>query len=248
MYREIPPPPSLREYVECFWTGDVTPPANPGVIERVLPDGCVDFILEIGSSRASPVAVGTMTRPLLLGARSPHQFLGVRFQPGRAYAMLGIPAIELTDDSVPLGDVWRDVDPLVDGVLGVPDIEQRVAVLARALERHLPSAPAPAREVDAAIRSIVASGGTIEIATLGPALGVTRQHLARAFSRWVGVSPKTFARVVRLRRLLEALREARDPHWSALATWAGYYDQSHLVTEFKELTGMTPSAWTGPRR
>jgi AraC-like DNA-binding protein len=62
----------------------------------------------------------------------------------------------------------------------------------------------------------------------------------------VGVPPKTFARVVRLQRLLEALRSARDPHWSALATWAGYYDQSHLVAEFKELTGVTPSAWTRP--
>lgn len=245
MYREIPPPSSLSDYVECFWTRDLAPAEVPGGPERVLPDGCVDFVMEIGST-AAPMAVGTMTKPLLLHARSPHQFLGVRFRPGRAYAMLGIPAVELTDERVPLADVWREVDPLLDRVFGAPSIEQRIATLARALERHVQNAPPPAREVDAAIGSIVASGGLIEIATLGPAIGVTRQHLARAFARWVGVSPKTFARVVRLQRLLEALRAARDPHWSALATWAGYYDQSHLVAEFKELTGLTPSAWTRP--
>src|SRR5689334_3208443 len=116
MYREIPPPSSLADYVECFWTRDLAPAEALGGIERVLPDGCVDFVMEIGSSPA-PVAVGTMTKPLLLAARSPHQFLGVRFRPGRAYAMLGIPAFELTDARVPLSDVWREVDPLLDRIL-----------------------------------------------------------------------------------------------------------------------------------
>lgn len=248
MYRELPPPPSLTDYVECFWTRELAPASTSDGVARVLPDGCVDFILEIGSSNPTPIAVGTMTRPLVLGARAPHEFLGVRFRPGRAYAMLGLPVAELTDQRVPLADVWRHVEQLVEEVAGAASTPERVLVLARALERRLLDAPPPVPAVDAAVRSIVASGGAIEIATLGPAIGVTRQHLARAFARWVGVSPKTFARVVRLQRLLEVLRAARDPQWSALATWAGYYDQSHLVAEFKELTGLTPSAWTRPGR
>ena len=246
MYRELPPPATLRDYVACFWTRDLDPGMRAPTAARVLPDGCVDFILELGGSNPAPTAVGTMTRPLILGSRSPHEYLGARFLPGRAYAMLGIPAAELTDQRVPLGDVWRDAEALMDGVLATPTLDGRVGVFARALEHRLARAPSPAREVDGAVQAIEASGGAIEIATLGPAIGVTRQHLARAFARWVGVSPKTYARVVRLHRLLEALRAARDPQWSALATWAGYYDQSHLVAEFKELTGMTPTAWTRP--
>lgn len=246
MYIEIPPPPSLAAFVECFWTRDVVPASPASDAERrVLPDGCVDFIVEIGSN-PRPTAVGTMTRPLLLKGSRPHEFMGVRFRPGRAYAMLGIPAVELTDESVPLSDVWAEVEAMLDAVVGASTSNDRIAAFARALELRLVDAARPAPEVDSAIRSIVKSGGSIDIATLGPAIGVTRQHLARSFARWVGVPPKTFARVVRLQRLLEALRSARDPHWSALATWAGYYDQSHLVAEFKELTGMTPSAWTRP--
>ena len=247
MYRELPPPPSLSDFVDCFWTRDLAPSSSALGTERVLPDGCVDFVIEIGSN-PHPIAVGTMTRPLLLGASAPHEFIGVRFKPGRAYAMLGIPAVELTDDRAPLSDVWRDVGVLLDDVAAAATVQSRVAAFASALERRLARAPEPAKAIDAAVRAIVASGGAIEIATLGPTIGITRQHLARGFARWVGVPPKTFARVVRLHRLLEALRAARDPHWSALATWAGYYDQSHLVTEFKELTGMTPSAWTRPGR
>jgi len=62
----------------------------------------------------------------------------------------------------------------------------------------------------------------------------------------VGVSPKTFARVVRLGRVIERARAVPADeaiNWSALALDIGYYDQAHLVDEFKELTGVTPTAW-----
>jgi AraC-like DNA-binding protein len=102
------------------------------------------------------------------------------------------------------------------------------------------------RDVDEAVRRIVAAGGSLGITRLAPALGVTRQHLARRFADFVGLSPKTFARVVRLRRLIAEARAARDgtgPGWSALAVEVGYYDQAHLTDEFRELTGLTPAAW-----
>jgi AraC-like DNA-binding protein len=66
----------------------------------------------------------------------------------------------------------------------------------------------------------------------------------------VGVSPKTFARVVRLTRVVERVRSVaagESINWSALALELGYYDQAHLVDEFRELTGVTPTAWVGGR-
>ena len=69
---------------------------------------------------------------------------------------------------------------------------------------------------------------------------------ARRFAELVGVSPKTFARVVRLGRVVERARAVppNEPvNWSALAIELGYYDQSHLVDEFREMTGITPAAW-----
>jgi AraC-like DNA-binding protein len=75
---------------------------------------------------------------------------------------------------------------------------------------------------------------------------VTRQHLARRFAQLVGVSPKVFARVVRLRTLMARVRamDGTSPvNWSALALAAGYYDQAHLADEFRELAGLTPGQW-----
>ena len=110
----------------------------------------------------------------------------------------------------------------------------------------MPTSARAQHDVDEAVRRIVDAGGTLGITRLAPALGVSRQHLARRFSELVGVSPKTFARVVRLGRVVERVRAVpvgEPVNWSALAIELGYYDQSHLVDEFREMTGLTPTAW-----
>jgi AraC-like DNA-binding protein len=95
----------------------------------------------------------------------------------------------------------------------------------------------------------MAQGGRIDISRLAAALGVTRQHLARRFAAHVGVTPKMFCRVVRLWQVLRSPRSGRV-NWAALAADLGYSDQSHLVSEFRSLTGLTPSRWVAgrPRR
>ena len=69
--------------------------------------------------------------------------------------------------------------------------------------------------------------------------GVSRQHLARAFAHHVGVSPKTFARVMRFRRAIAIARGGREG-WAELAEELGYFDQSHLIADFREFAGETP--------
>jgi AraC-like DNA-binding protein len=95
----------------------------------------------------------------------------------------------------------------------------------------------PGRRVDAAVDAILRSGGRATIDRVAAAAGVSRQHLARAFAYHVGVSPKTFARVMRFRRALEL---AGGHNWDDLAAELGYFDQSHLIADFREFAGTTP--------
>jgi AraC-like DNA-binding protein len=253
-YREYAAPDTLRPYIECFWTREVTPSATGvGVAppHRVLPDGCIDVVLafsEHGDEPESAMIVGTMTRALVLvPTRDPSCFVGVRFRPARATAFLSLPASELTDLRVSIGDLWPDAEAVREALAASPEALARAQALERVLTARLtPTAPAGAHDVDEAVRRIVEAGGSLGITRLAPALGVTRQHLARRFAQLVGVSPKTFARVVRLGRVVERARlvPAGAPiNWSALALEIGYYDQSHLVDEFREMTGLTPTAW-----
>ena len=99
----------------------------------------------------------------------------------------------------------------------------------------------------AAVERIIARGGRIDVSRLAASLGVTRQHLARRFAAHVGVPPKTLCRVVRLWKVLRSTNGGRI-NWAGLAADLGYSDQSHLVAEFRSLTGLTPSRWVAARR
>ena len=244
-YVEHAPPQTLRPFVECIWTRRAAPSRESRPI--VLPDGCIDIVLGYRSSAVSPddvLAVGTMTRPLVLDDEHPSLFVGVRFWPGRAYPFLGIPACELTDLRVRVADVWGERAAEIE-TLDASEVSGLVARLESLLLRRAGRTLDVNRTVDAAVRAILRARGNLSIATLAPALGVTRQYLARAFALHVGVPPKTFARVARVRSVLARARSDAKLNWSALALDAGYYDQAHLAGEVKEMTGLTPSDWAG---
>lgn len=224
-YAEIRPTAALQPWVECFWTNrdDATSPRE----HRVLPDGCADLVFDL--TRDDAQVVGTMTRPLVIAGSEPSNFFGVRFRPGRAAAFLRIPLAHFTDARVSLGDVfkqWPSDPPSID-------------VVERELLRRLD--PDRDRRVDFAVERIVQSGGSARIDEVAFEAGISRQHLARQFQHHVGVSPKTLARVMRFRRVVDEL--SGDPDWADLAAKYGYYDQSHLIADFRELAGATPNAF-----
>jgi AraC-like DNA-binding protein len=257
-YAEHAPAALLRHPVECYWSR--TGPAAPGAVHRVLPDGCSDIIIELAGGAAqdgdgggaaeprSALVVGTMTRPLVVPAADGERFVAVRFRPGWARALLGIPAAALADERVPLEDVWRDAAGLHDAIAAAATAAERVRALEQALVRRLPAVPEPPRDVRAAVRLVFDAGGRISVDALARTLGVSRQHLARRFAEHVGVPPKMLCRIVRARRVVERVRRERSRgahgvNWSALALDAGYYDQAHLIADFGELTGLTPERW-----
>jgi AraC-like DNA-binding protein len=210
---------------------------------RVLPDGCLDIV--VGQREA--FVVGAMTRPLLLPPGAGAGLLGVRFRPGMATAFLRVPAAALTDDRAPLEAIWQDGAQVADYVGSAAGADEAIARLAEALTARLPRIAGIPPDLRAAVDRITARGGRVDVARLAASLGITRQHLARRFAAHVGVTPKTFCRTVRLWEVLRAAR--RGPvRWARLAADLGYSDQSHLVADFRSLTGLTPSRWiTGPR-
>ena len=198
-YREIAPTLALRPWVECFWSRSDGGVANE---QRVLPDGCADLVFDLTDGES--MVVGTMTKPLVLPPRAKSEFFGVRFRPGRAAAFLRIPLSEITDARVPLRDLWSG------------GFSARRPSLHEALESELIRRLRPDRDarVDAAIAQIAAGADRIE--NIAREIGISRQHLARQFLHHVGVSPKTFARVMRFRRLLSDTRG----DWADLAARA----------------------------
>jgi AraC-like DNA-binding protein len=79
-------------------------------------------------------------------------------------------------------------------------------------------------------------------------LGVSERHLRRVFREAVGVSPKAFTKLTRFHRALRAAREDGGANWASIAADAGYYDQAHLIAEFRAIAGAPPRAFLNELR
>lgn len=250
-YVEHPPAPALRSYVECYWIRSPALPVGAAEVYRVLPDGCLDIVFTFGDPwarqgsqhHARSVVVGTMTRPLLVESGGWVEFLGVRFRPGQARRFLQLPAAEVTDSSADLAGVWgRRGRELEERLLASPGTRQRLRVLETELLRRLASDGQGDARVDAAVEMALRRGGVVSVEELSAACNLTRQNLARTFRDYVGIPPKLFCRVLRFQALLRHIRGRAPAGWATLAAALGYYDQAHLIADFKEFAGLTPTA------
>lgn len=257
-YVEHDPPADLAGQVACFWTRLPEPQAaTERRIHRVLPDGCVDIVIGFGGA-GSPGArslevtqamgVGAMTRPIVISGTMPDFYVGVRFRPGHAMSALGVPGSDLTDDRVAYSSIAESSDADLEMLSRLESNEERLDAVVALVRRRLLGAMDVPLSVRAAVQRITVANGNLRVAGLAEDIGVTRQQLARQFATHVGVTPKTFARVMRARAALaraDAARAAypRDVDWSGIALDLGYYDQPHFIDDFKALTGVTPSRW-----
>ena len=122
-----------------------------------------------------------------------------------------------------------------DRLLDAPTLEAKFRVFEEVLLEHL------AAEFDPAIRyAIAALKAGAPVSQVASRLGLLPRTLARRFSNQVGITPKRFARVHRLQRVLRAVRRSSEPDWCALAAEHGYTDQAHLIHDFRDLAGITP--------
>ncbi|MEU9094029.1 DUF6597 domain-containing transcriptional factor [Streptomyces sp. NPDC048428] len=207
------------------WT--LTVPQGPG--HPVLPDGCMDLMWIDGRL----LVAGPDTRAEPPSGSDGGSYAGIRFAPGTAPALLGVPAHELRDRRVALADLWpaAPVRELTERVAGAAD--QAAALEDIAVRRSADTAPP-----DPAMRFVAAqldSGRTV--AQTAQAAGLGARQLHRRSLAAFGYGPKTLARVLRLQRAL-ALVRAGTPYAEA-ALVAGCADQAHLAREMRELAGTT---------
>ncbi len=256
-YEQFLPPPSLRRFVRCFWLLQGHTPAADVVPERVVPDGCAELILHAGSpyrltrpqepgtvSQSQGALVGQIARAIELLPTGPTEIVGVRFEPAGARDLVGVPMSEVTGRSIPLRDLWgTEGADLTDRVREAGDAATRAALVCDVLLRRAARVRRRDDPADAAVSVLERADGQIDIADLARTVGVGRRTLERRFLDRVGLPPKRLARILRLQAVLQTLDGTDAPDWAMLAAGGGFYDQPHLVREFRDLTGLPPAAY-----
>ena len=181
--------------------------------------------------------------------RAGQRIVMARLQLGVVEAVLGAPASALAGRIVPLEDLWGDdtTRRLVDRFAAARDTSQAAKILEQAITERFALAGAQRARTQlvlaAADRLTSANVNTVALD-----LGVSERHLRRVFRETIGVSPKTFAQLTRFRRAVRAARAGRSATWTTIAASAGYYDQAHLIAEFRAIAGVTPSTLLGELR
>ncbi|HEY0253844.1 MAG TPA: helix-turn-helix transcriptional regulator [Kofleriaceae bacterium] len=208
-------------------------------LER-LPDGRTVLIVRTLASGHGDVSVsGPRKRALFKQSTDLVRGVIIRFKPGWTVPLFGVPASLLTNRYTMLDDLWGTSEGHAElvGSQSVTEILERLSAMIAARPHHAVE-PASARLARHAIRLLEA--GEPRVDHVAEELGVTARHLRRAFADNIGITPKDFARTVRLQR---AVRSVGSRDWGRIAMDAGYYDQAHLISEFRELVGLTPGAF-----
>ncbi|SDJ78089.1 helix-turn-helix domain-containing protein [Nonomuraea jiangxiensis] len=216
-----------------------------------VPDGDTALVLRTSSARrAELLIVGPRTRATYHAGKDFPLCLRIRLRPGVARLLLGVAVSELVDRVIPLDDVdggpWHA--PAGTGVDPRDLLERVEATLSARLRARGSAELARSELIRTAAEALAGRAGSRRESVAGVArrLGVSERHLRDLFTAWIGLSPKRFERIARVRRVLAAGR-ARTARWAGLAAAAGYYDQSHMNAEFRAMMGVSPGAFFAGR-
>ncbi|PXA86154.1 hypothetical protein DMC47_35530 [Nostoc sp. 3335mG] len=194
-------------------------------------------------SAGEAFVAGTHLRPAL--SRSTGEQAGIHiFLPIESVRRLvDVPLGQMTDQVVALDDLLgADTRRLGERLVQAPRAH-RPELLDHALQQRLAETEACAAQAHAL--RLLRTRPDLDIMGIARDIGWSRKHLADRVRDAVGIGPRSFRRLLRFHRLTKAIGDA--PDWADLAHDIGYYDQSHLIREFREFAGMTPSDYLARR-
>ncbi|MFF9347659.1 DUF6597 domain-containing transcriptional factor [Streptomyces sp. NPDC014734] len=208
-----------------------------GAVHPVLPDGCMDLLWIDGRLSVA----GPDTRALVPAPGVGGRYAGMRFAPGTAPALLGVPAHELRDRRVDLADLWPGARVRVLNERLAEAAEPATALEAIALRRAAATGPP-----DPLMRSVAAQlDAGRSVADTARRAGLGARQLHRRSLAAFGYGPRTLARILRLQRALALVRSGTP--YAESAVLAGCADQAHLAREMRELAGTTLTAHLASR-
>jgi AraC-like DNA-binding protein len=247
---------ALAPHVRELWYCD----GHQGVHgeQRVLPKGRFELAFSLAegpiSALTDPMGNGFEIAPsLLMGIRSRFSIIdtaklrsamGVVFRPGGLHAFLNMPADVFHDKNVSLDLIWGSmVRVLRDRLRTATYPGAKFRVLEAALLEHLNERVQLNAAVRYALQEFARKPQIPRVRELAQEAGLSRRRFAQVFREQVGLTPKLYCRLQRFQNALKQIASGASVDWAQLALAAGYCDQAHLAHEFRNFSGLSPSAY-----
>jgi AraC-like DNA-binding protein len=257
LYLSYIPRAPLNEFVERMWlvAGGESPRQD-----RILPSGTVELVINLRDDRIqidgtvrsargrtlSGVAVsGTYSEAFIINAMQHAAMMGVHFRPGGASAVLGIPSVEIADAHVDLAAIWGSavVREVRERMCAAPRHQERFRFLEHVLIERLRSPLRRHAAVPLALGCFTATGMGASVREVARQTGLSYRRFLTVFRAEVGLSPKLFCRILRFHHVHALAQRRGGIDWAQIALECGFFDQSHLVNEFRAISGLTPSEY-----
>ncbi|HEY2362697.1 MAG TPA: helix-turn-helix transcriptional regulator [Candidatus Angelobacter sp.] len=256
-FTHIPQPP-LSSFVDLFWFYDGYSP-GPHSKERLMPDGSIELVINLQLDEAriydrekldqytrlpGALLCGPHSSVFVIDTAQQASVIGIHFKPGGAFPFFKMPAGELHNLHVSLEDLWgHEAGLLRERLLEARMPEKKIQVLEQCLLKQAFKPLERHRAVDCALglfRNIHTAPAMTELAGH---IGISSRRFIQLFSNEVGLTPKLFARVRRFQQVLQRIRTNADFSWVDMAASCGYFDQAHFIHDFKEFSGINPTAY-----
>ena len=219
--------------------------------ERVvaIPDGCIDIIFCYNGRERWAHICGTVLKAQapFSGIRGAYEIFGVRFMPGVTPAGFEVKMADLIGGEKVLSDVEKEAG-FSDKMLAAENFADRHAIFMEYYLRHYTEeSQFNAKEglINFVGDEIVKNAGMVSIAEIAEKAGYSDRYINKAFKEEYGMVPKQFAKIMRFQYLLDhlTLAEGEEVDFAELSVMLGYYDQPHMIKNFKEYTEITPQKY-----
>lgn len=247
----------LSQLVESVWFARGTVPYDR---ERIAPTGSTVAVIVLGDAiietpddgHGTPVRtdrgfiIGPHDRPVINEPTGETHAFGIITTPVGCETVFGVPPSRLRGGVAELDTVWPPAAELRSRLVGL-EPAQALDQIEKQVAAGLGTRPAGLERIEQAV-ALLEADPTRSIADVANEIGITHGYLDRQFGSIVGLSPRRFARLIRMRRLLEALDVWAENPWTAIAADLGWFDQSHFIRDFKRHTGTTPNRYIAAQR
>jgi AraC-like DNA-binding protein len=253
------PAAALVGYVNGAYQGWIEDTSR-SVRRREVPSGFIPLILNFGSAfrmidPGNPNGPGQSRRSFVAGLHESFALVEstgssicvqVNITPLAAHLVLGVPMNSLANRVVELDDILGVASRrLIERLGNALSWGARFDILDAFLTDRLLKARPVSEGIVWAWQTLNMTAGQIPISRLADQVGCSRKHLIALFHAQVGLPPKMLARILRFQRVLEQLKADNGLRWVEIAQDCGYYDQAHLIRDFRAFAGSSPTEFLG---
>lgn len=243
------PSPLLSQYIKYYWvlkTYEVEP-----VIVQTIPSGCVHLVFHRGEN-LNIQSKGLQPKNFIRGQFSTYgslisggniDMIAVIFHPLGLNPFVQCSMSEIYNHYIDIEDLEDiELNHLKRSISTEQEVETCIRLVEGFLMQRLVDADNNYKRTQHTIHQII-NQPQIEVNTLAESACLGYRQFKRVFTNQVGMSPKEYYRVVRFQRALYLLQNHPGMEFVDLAYSCGFYDPSHLVKDFKELSGCSPTQY-----